>query len=640
MNDRILEAHLKDFSAQHGLENQSEPTLFAYFVNHCLLSRHSTDNIPLEDVDVGGGQDSSIDAIAVLISSHVTTSKEDVDFFRDRLGRLDVEFVFIQSKTSPKFDLGDIGNFLFGVKQFFSQSPTVPTNADVKAFREIKEYIYDNSVHMMASPVLRLYFASTGKWCDDSTLMARINADTAELKATNLFSDVKFAAIDAERLKGIYRELKHKVIREINFEKHTILPKIDRVQEAYLGYVPCPDFLAFISDEDGEIQRSLFYDNVRDYQGENPVNSEIAATLNDSAIADKFVLLNNGITIVAKSINKVGAAFRVSDYQIVNGCQTCHVLYRNRKKLSNKVCLPIKLIVTADPEVTNFIIKATNRQTEVKLEAFESLKPFHRKLEEFYASFEKEPSKRLYYERRSKQYDNQPVKPKDIISLATQAKSFLGMFLNEPHSTHRYYGEILEANSDKMFLEEHSPFPYYTAALGLATLESLFRAGFLPSWAKPYRFHLLMLLRLMAGGDTHSPLKGKKADELAEKLCAVLWDKQKALEQFVEATNRLGNRLNAFEGDKYLAPRLRNFTVSLIPNLGERPRGVVKYFDLERGFGFIQRAGGPDIFVHSSAIKGTIHRYLREGENVEFNIIKTPKGLQATDVKLLPRTKH
>jgi len=59
--------------------------------------------------------------------------------------------------------------------------------------------------------------------------------------------------------------------------------------------LPCSEFLKLITDEDGEIQKSLFYDNVRDFQGSNPVNSEIAATLNSSDTAGNFVLLNNGI---------------------------------------------------------------------------------------------------------------------------------------------------------------------------------------------------------------------------------------------------------------------------------------------------------------------------------------------------------
>jgi hypothetical protein len=79
----------------------------------------------------------------------------------------------------------------------------------------------------------------------------------------------------------------------------------------------------------------------------------------------------------------------LKDFQIVNGCQTSHVLFRNRALLQN-VFVPIKIIVTADAEVTNLITKGTNRQTEVKVEAFESLNPFQKELEEFYGTFGKD----------------------------------------------------------------------------------------------------------------------------------------------------------------------------------------------------------------------------------------------------------
>jgi hypothetical protein len=64
--------------------------------------------------------------------------------------------------------------------------------------------------------------------------------------------------------------------------------------------------------------------------------------------------------------------------------------------------------VTDDIDITNMVIKATNRQTEVKVEAFESLQPFHKQLEDFYNTFK--DIKPLYYERRSKQYDFLTIK--------------------------------------------------------------------------------------------------------------------------------------------------------------------------------------------------------------------------------------
>lgn len=64
----------------------------------------------------------------------------------------------------------------------------------------------------------------------------------------------------------------------------------------------------------------------------------------------------------------------------------------------------------------------------------------------------------------------------------------------------------------------------------------------------------------------------------------------------------------------------------------ERITGTVKWFNSQKGFGFLARPNGPDVFVHFSAIQGSGYRELHEGERVEFTIVQGPKGLQAADV--------
>ncbi len=64
----------------------------------------------------------------------------------------------------------------------------------------------------------------------------------------------------------------------------------------------------------------------------------------------------------------------------------------------------------------------------------------------------------------------------------------------------------------------------------------------------------------------------------------------------------------------------------------ERITGTVKWFNAQKGFGFIARQDGPDVFVHFTAIQGNGYRELYEGERVEFAIVQGPKGLQAADV--------
>jgi len=66
--------------------------------------------------------------------------------------------------------------------------------------------------------------------------------------------------------------------------------------------------------------------------------------------------------------------------------------------------------------------------------------------------------------------------------------------------------------------------------------------------------------------------------------------------------------------------------------MSERISGTVKWFNASKGYGFIERQGGPDVFVHFSAIQSDGYRTLREGQMVEFDIEQGPKGLQAANV--------
>lgn len=69
--------------------------------------------------------------------------------------------------------------------------------------------------------------------------------------------------------------------------------------------------------------------------------------------------------------------------------------------------------------------------------------------------------------------------------------------------------------------------------------------------------------------------------------------------------------------------------------MSERQSGSVKWFDSSKGYGFIQREGQDDVFVHYSAIRGTGFRSLEEGQRVEFETVDSPKGLQARDVVVI-----
>lgn len=66
--------------------------------------------------------------------------------------------------------------------------------------------------------------------------------------------------------------------------------------------------------------------------------------------------------------------------------------------------------------------------------------------------------------------------------------------------------------------------------------------------------------------------------------------------------------------------------------MSERITGTVKWFNGSKGFGFITREGGPDVFVHFSALQGDGFKNLEEGQKVEFSVEQGPKGPQASNV--------
>ena len=70
--------------------------------------------------------------------------------------------------------------------------------------------------------------------------------------------------------------------------------------------------------------------------------------------------------------------------------------------------------------------------------------------------------------------------------------------------------------------------------------------------------------------------------------------------------------------------------------MSDRIIGTVKWFNGSKGYGFITREGGPDVFVHYSAIQSDGFKNLEEGQKVEFTVEQGPKGPQASNVTLIP----
>ena len=630
----MLEGYLDNFVKENRLEHLDPTKAFEQFSIHCIVSKILPMKYDFDDINVGEDGNPGIDGLAILVNDRLVLSKEDIDYFIDQSGSISVHFIFLQAKTSTGFDQGDISKFIFAVKNIFAAGKKLKVSETMSMLRELIEYIYSKSINLDKAPKCSMFYITCGRWDNPATIKTMVEQEVNELKKTSLFSEVLFNSIDADKLKMYYKELKNKSIKEINLEKHTILPKIDQVAEAYLGILPAKAFIDFISDCEGNIQKSIFYDNIRDFQGYNPVNKEINETVTRDNLKDKFVLFNNGITIVAKSVNKVGTSFKLIDYQVVNGCQTSHVLYDNKKHITDNVFVTIKLIITDNSEITSHIIMATNRQTEVKSEAFEALSAFHKSLEDFYNIFKLPNGVQLHYERRSQQYAYQNIPTNEIISLTQQIKCFIAMFLDEPHSTHRYYGELLKSYRTRLFVDSHSLYPYFLSTFTFYMLDIFIFEHKIDPKYKKYRQHILMLIKYIFK-DKDLLLTNRKD---IEKECKVILDdlnnQAHALELFKLCCKNIDKTLLTTSLPKNLCPRMKAFTEELISNITtlkhDKPTGKIIYYNVEKGFGFIKTVDNKDLFFHISSLLGETD--IEVGNKVNFEVQDTYKGDKAVNI--------
>jgi hypothetical protein len=522
--DRITKSLLTEFTLEHDISSLSEDKQFEHFAAFLTIGKFLSEGFNTSEVVIGSGGDTGIDGLAIIVNGSLVDDVSSVSEFADQNGFLDVSFIFVQAERSPNFDTAKIGQFSFGVLDFFKEEPVLPRGTEIAALSVIMTAIYaQSSKFKRGNPTCKLYYVTTGSWVGDLALEARRKAAMDDLIALRIFRSVEFIPVGADAIQRLNRESRNSISREFEFSQKTVVPEIEGVSEAYVGLLPAGEFLRLIQGDDEELLKSIFYDNVRDWQDFNSVNSEIRSTLSSSNIRSRFALMNNGVTIIAKTLRSTANKFYIEDYQIVNGCQTSHVIFDQRDTLDDSVMVPLRLIATRDEEVISSIIKATNRQTEVREEQLLALSDFQKKLESYFNTFD--DSHKLYYERRSRQYNNVGgIEKTRVITPGNLIRAFASMFLEEPHRATRSYRRILDRVGSEIFAATDKMEPYYLSALAAYRLEYLFRNQFLDGAFRMARYEILLALRLILAP---SPLPRMNSHAM-EKLCKViierLWD--------------------------------------------------------------------------------------------------------------------
>jgi len=202
------------------------------------------------------------------------------------------------------------------------------------------------------------------------------------------------------------------------------------------------------------------------------------------------------VTIVAKKVTPSGDKFELSQFQVVNGCQTSNVLFNNRERLTDDMYITVKLIETSDVDLSGKLIATTNSQSQVTKEAFATIRPYHRELEDFFNAM-RSTGYGYFYERRPHQYDDKDdIQQYLIVSAPALIKSFVSVVVEEPHKVHYYYGRLLieynKNRSSELFAETDYPGLYFAAHhITAKTRNIASRDRYLSQWG----FHIALLIK-------------------------------------------------------------------------------------------------------------------------------------------------
>ena len=453
-NAQIL---LENLIEQEFLNNDNYSSIsdyFEFFSASQILKNQGLSDDEVDNGIVGKGLDGGCDSIYLFLNNLLITPDvvEHISAPKDSI----LEMIIIQSKKTTSFGEDAVmkwktisGNLLDLSKT--KTDFTARYNADVlEAFTTFRD-TYTRLITSRVKLKFRFYYETLA-----SELHPNVIKQAEELKETikGLFPNavVEVTFVDSDALFDMYNAV---IENRVNL-KFADIP-ISPNQKNYIALVDLKSYFNFIVNDEGDVRKSFFDSNVRDYQGKNNVNSSISETLHRADDND-FWWLNNGVTVLATEATLVNnRELQIVNPEIVNGLQTSMEIYNyfseNREALeSEKRSILLRIIVPDNEESRDQIIFATNNQTNIPKATLRVTDPIHLQIEMYFKS------RGLFYDRRKNYYKNQGRKPAEIVGVSFLAQCLITIFLKKPDyararpstllNDEKTYNELYEKNND------------------------------------------------------------------------------------------------------------------------------------------------------------------------------------------------
>ena len=502
---RIIKSNLKTFCDEKSIsENEKESKKFECFANYCVVYEVYGDDFDVWNI-TSAEDDQGIDGIAYLIDNElVTTYDEAVSIFDRHKRNIDVDIYFIQSKTAESYDRGDILKFGDGVEDFTRETPELPQGEFIKSQKRIFELLFEKIDKISnGSPNIYLRYVCTSDNGIAKEIEATKRSIVTKLKSSHIFNSVEFEFLGVEELTKLWK--KSRITLSANIPTMSILsfPQMEGIKQAYLTIVSAKQYVEnILMDENQKMKGGIFEENVRAFLGsDNPVNEAIERTIGDSESQNRFAVLNNGITIISHEVKNMGTTISLSDYQIVNGCQTSNLLYSNYDKLDDSTYLTVRIVQAEETDIISEIVKATNSQTKVDDTQFLSFATLFRKIELYFDSMEDSGEEiKLYLERRLNQYKNTDIQRNRIFKLQDICRAVESMYFDKPDEAGRNPSKMIADDIGNLTNDKNKEIAYYAAALALYRINFLVRKGRILNKYTIYRWHILMIIKYIVSG--------------------------------------------------------------------------------------------------------------------------------------------
>ena len=230
--DAITLSVLSEFSTAFRLDGMDEDKRFEHLAAWLAVRRHYSDyNFHPGELVTGSGGDTGIDGIGVIVNNNLVTDVDEIAPILEFNGFLDVTFIFVQAERSPKFDTAKLGQFGYGVRDFFGQGQ-LTRNDVIKNYVEIWQTLYSYwSKFRPGNPSCFLYYITTGKGQNDGSLRTRADTEATDLAALDMFRETSCSLWGADQLRRYYLQSKNSINKQFVFDQKTVVSDVAGVKE-------------------------------------------------------------------------------------------------------------------------------------------------------------------------------------------------------------------------------------------------------------------------------------------------------------------------------------------------------------------------------------------------------------------------